>query len=176
MGTIARIFIAAVVCPTLGGVVGHDLARAAGRAAHVAAGVLARWEIMGLLAGASAGLLYAALAIYCVVACGERVRTRIADPIVLTLGALAIVELAVRRTTAAPGLITTVRATTIFAWLLGLLFVLLAVEYRPRPAPAEAPELQADEQPRDAPLEPDQLDELRQRLLADEDPKEDEDG
>lgn len=176
MSTIARIFIAAVVCPTLGGVVGQDLARVAGRTTDVAAGVLARWEIVGLLAGASAGLLYAALAVYCVVACGERVRARIADPIVLTLGALAIVQLVVRRGTAPPSLITTVRATTIFAWLLGLLFVVLAVEYRPRPVLAEASELQADEQLDDADLEPDQLDELRQRLLGDAHSEEGENG
>jgi hypothetical protein len=168
MSIIARIFIAAAVCPTLGGIAGQDLARAAGRAAHVAAGALARWEVVGLLAGASAGLLYAALTIYCVVACGERVRRRIADPIVLTLGALAVLELLVHRMPTTPALTSTVRATTIFAWLLGLLFVVLVIEYRPRPTPAEAVESGVDERPPDALLEQEQLDELRQRVLVGE--------
>lgn len=176
MGTIARIFIATSVCPTLGGVVGQDVARAAGRTAHVAVGVLARWEVIGLLAGVSAGLLYAALTIYCLVACGERVRTRVADPIVLTLGALAVVELALRRTTAAPALIATVRATTTFAWLLGLLFVVLAVEYGPRaPAPAAA-EPRDDERPSGAIPGQEGLNQLRQRVLAGEHSEEGENG
>ncbi len=176
MSVIARIFIAAAVCPTLGGVVGQDLASAAGRTVRLGGGAFARWEVIGLFAGASAGLLYAALAIYCVVACGERVRARIADPVVLTLGALAVLELVVRRTPVTPALMSTIRGVTIFAWLLGLLVVVLAIEYRPRPAPAEAAGPRPDEELPGPPLEQEQLDELRQRMLAGEHPREDGNG
>jgi hypothetical protein len=151
MSIIARIFIATAVCPMLGGIAGQDLARTAGQAAHVATGTLARWEMMGLVGGGVAGLLYAVLTIYCVVACGERVRARIADPIVITLGSLGVAELLVHRGAVAPALASSLRGATIFAWLLGLLFVVLAVKYRPRPVVRPAYEAEPDEKPASLP-------------------------
>ncbi len=145
MSIIARIFVATAVCPMLGSIAGQDLARTAGKTAHVATGALARWEMMGLLGGGVAGLMYAVLIIYCVVACGERVRTRIADPIVITLGTLGVAELLVHRGAVAPALASSLRGATIFAWLLGLLFVVLAVKYRPRPVARPAHEAEPDE-------------------------------
>jgi hypothetical protein len=152
MSIIARIFIAAAVCPVLGGIVGQDLARAAGKALDVAVGVSARWEMVGLLAGACAGLMYGVLTIYCIVGCGGRLRGRVADPVVLALGALAVGELLVHRGRATEAVATAVRGATIFAWLMGLLFVVLAIEYRPRraiPPPPEADEQDAFAVPRE---------------------------
>ncbi len=123
MSILARIFIAATVCPAYGGVFGRELARRlAGRQA-LSGGVIARWEMTGLLAGVAVGLLFAVLTIVCAVGRGEVVRRRIADPVLLCLAIAAIAELLVLRGAVGPEIASIARVAGMASWALGLLFV-----------------------------------------------------
>jgi hypothetical protein len=145
-------------------------------AAHATPGTLARWEMTGLMAGALAGLLFAVLAVYCVVGCGGRLRTRIADPVLLTLAVLGVLELLVHRASVPFSIAPVVRGGTTFAWLVGLLFVCLAIRYRPRRPVQAVEEAEADTVDVPGAAAPHAPDPYERRPLAEAHHEEREDG
>ncbi|MGQ9733071.1 MAG: hypothetical protein ACUVX8_17570 [Candidatus Zipacnadales bacterium] len=127
MAILARIIIAVLICPTLGGLVGQELARWAAHTVPLNPNAAARWEIIGLLAGVALGLIYVFLAITCVTAFGGRLRNRAADPVLLSLGGLAITQFLLAHSRPPQDIVAVVRWATVAVWLLGLALMIVAI-------------------------------------------------
>ncbi len=134
--TLARLFIAVTVCPIMGGFVGQTAGHALAVAGKTEAGVLARWEVTGLLLGGLAGLIFAILLMRCIVGFEGRLRGRIADPITVALGLAGVIGLLMRQAKLPPTIVALETGITVLVWVLGFVFVALAVKLRPRPTPA----------------------------------------
>ena len=146
MATLARVIIAVIVGPGLGAVAGQDVARAIAGRAGLEAGAVARWEMSGLLGGLLVGVLFGILAIRCAAGFEGRLRGRLADPVLLPLGALASIALLAGQCHAPADVLAVVRWTMTAVWLLGFLLLLTSLRYRPpvpvpEPAPGELPEV-----------------------------------
>lgn len=160
MATLARVIIAAIIGPGVGAVVGQDIARIMAYRVGLEAGVVARWEMSGLLVGLLLGGLYLVLAVRCVVGFNGRLRSRVADPALLSAGALAALALAAGQSGAPAGLLAAMRRTADAVWVLGLLLLLTSLRYRPpvavpeaAPAPEDWPEVElqpGEAKPQDA--------------------------
>lgn len=154
MSALARLFIAAAVCPALGAAVGGHLGGRAADWAGESVGGLARWEMAGVLVGVGLGVVFAWRMVVCILFRGEDVRHRIADPILIALGVAALLELASRREAWDAEATSTIRGISAIVWCVGLVFAFLA--------PAEAPmeeEPLGEEPPEDEPPDdgPDEL-------------------
>jgi hypothetical protein len=134
--TLARVFLAVTICPAMGGFVGQTAGHALAVAGKADAGLLARWEVTGLLVGVVAGLVFAVLLIRCAVGFEGRLRGRIADPITIALGLAGVIGLLMRRAKLPPSVVGLETGITAFVWVLGFVFVVLAIKFRPRPETA----------------------------------------
>jgi hypothetical protein len=156
MSTLARILIAIIVGPGVGAVVGQSFARVVSSRAGLEAGAVARQEMTGLLVGVLLGALFAVLAIRATVGLEGRLRRRIADPVLLPLGALVAAGLLAGQRHAPADVGAAIRWATVVVWLLGLGLLLISLRYRPRPAvvPEPPPEEPLAERIEIGPTEP----------------------